>query len=53
MDVAYPQLSNWSCLQWTLHSKHMQWTSAFPAVRVATHSSQMNLGGLVSYISSK
>jgi len=20
MDVAYPWLSNWTCLQWTLHS---------------------------------
>jgi len=20
MDVVYSQLSNWSCLQWTLHS---------------------------------
>jgi len=20
MDVAYPRLSNWTCLQWTLHS---------------------------------
>jgi len=20
MDVVYPQLSNWTCLQWTLHS---------------------------------
>ena len=30
MDVAYPWLSNWICLQWAVH---MQWTSAFSAVR--------------------
>jgi len=33
MDVVYPWLSNWTCLQWTLHSQHTQWSSAFSAMR--------------------
>jgi len=33
VDVAYPWLSNWSCVQWTLHSLHMQRMSAFSSVR--------------------
>ena len=32
-NVAYPWLSNWTCLQWTLHSQHTQRTSAFSAMR--------------------
>jgi len=33
MDVVYPRLSNWTCLQWKLHSYHTQKTSAFSAMR--------------------
>ena len=33
MDVAYPRLSNWTCLQWRLRSWHMHGMSAFSAMR--------------------
>ena len=29
----YPRLSDWVCLQWTLHSLHTQWASAFSTMR--------------------
>jgi len=35
VDVAYPRLSDWTCLQWALHSLIVQQTGPFSAWGVA------------------
>jgi len=44
VDVVYPRLSDWTCLQWTLHSWHTHLASPFSASGVAMRLFQSYFG---------